>query len=109
MNTNKLSTIGMWRSKDGNYHYNPHDRDAANTRYEQQQEIINELKRANDLKERELDRYREEESRTIEERNQKRREIYYREAINKLELKGIDIQKLENLSDLITEGDILIR
>lgn len=105
----KLDTTLMYRSKDGNYHYNPYDRNAANTRYDQQQDIFNQLNRANDLKERELDRYRDEESRAIEKRNQEIKEIYYREAKYKLELKDIDIKKLEKLSSLITEGDILIR
>ena len=105
----KLDTSIMYRSKDGNYHYNPYDKNAADTRYNQQQDVINELRRNNDLKERELNRYRDEESKAIEKRNQKIKEIYYREAIYKLELKNIDIKKLEKLSDLITEGDILIR
>lgn len=105
----KLDTTLMYRSKDGNYHYNPYDRNAANTRYDQQQDIFNQLNRANDLKERELDRYRDEESKAIEKRNQEIKEIYYREAKYKLELKDIDIKKLEKLSSLITEGDILIR
>lgn len=105
----KLDTSIMYRGKDGNYHYNPYDRNAADIRYNQQQDIINELKRNNDLKERELNRYRDEESKAIEKRNQEIKEIYYREAIYKLELKNIDIEKLEKLSDLITEGDILIR
>ena len=105
----KLDTSILYRSKDGNYHYNPYDKNAADTRYNQQQDVINELRRNNDLKERELNRYRDEESKAIEKRNQKIKEIYYREAIYKLELKNIDIKKLEKLSDLITEGDILIR
>ena len=105
----KLDTSIMDRSKGGNYHYNPYDKNAADTRYNQQQDVINELRRNNDLKERELNRYRDEESKAIEKRNQKIKEIYYREAIYKLELKNIDIKKLEKLSDLITEGDILIR
>lgn len=105
----KLDTSIMYHSKDGNYHYNPYDKNAADTRYNQQQDVINELRRNNDLKERELNRYRDEESKAIEKRNQKIKEIYYREAIYKLELKNIDIKKLEKLSDLISEGDILIR
>lgn len=105
----KLDTSLLYHSKDGNYHDNPYDRNAADIRYEQQQGIINELKRANDLKEKELDKYINEESRAIEKRNQKIKEIYYREAIYKLELKDIDIKKLEKLSDLINEGDVLIR
>lgn len=105
----KLDTSIMYRSKDGNYHYNPYDKNAADTRYNQQQDVINELRRNNDLKERELNRYRDEESKAIEKRNQKIKEIYYREAIYKLELKNIDIKKLEKLSNLISEGDILIR
>ena len=99
----KLRDWGFF-SKDGNKYDNPWDRDAADTRYNQNQEMITQLKRANDLQEqanllkKEKSLSEKEDYEYIDPRdNSKNRKLA--ESMN------VDLYGLLQLADRITEGD----
>ena len=79
-NNNDLYKYGWtgWKDKYGKYHDNIYDRNAADEYYDQQKQQLEELKKANKLKEEEHELYKKQ----LEQEREERYEAERNEAIN---------------------------